>query len=141
MDVTPWMEFGGPFALLALVLTGAGIGLGWFLKAYLRQQKEEFVARRKEQERKDTLLMEQHEFIRDLATASMKETAAALAQMSDVRSYMGEMTRSLAIINEQLQEHAVHSRAVHDVLKEQHQAMALQVTQLERTSIKMHKGA
>ncbi|MHA2263567.1 MAG: hypothetical protein ACXAEN_14320 [Candidatus Thorarchaeota archaeon] len=140
MDVSPWLEFGWPVALLVLILTGLGVGLSWFLKAYLKQQKEEFQARRKEQDRKDNLLMEQHEFIRDLATSAISEAAAALTQTAEIRGFMQEMIRSLAIINEQLHDHAVQSKAARKALKEQNQGLLTQVGQLERTAFKMHKG-
>ena len=140
MDISPWLEFGWPVALLVLVLASIGVGMGWFLKAYIKQQKDEFDARRKEQDRKDTLLMEQHEFIRDLATAALKESAAAIAQIAEIRSFMQEMVRSLTIINEQLNDHALKSIAVHDGIKEQNKGITVLIQELERTAFKSHKG-
>ena len=137
--ISAW-EAGWAIGILCVVLIGVGTGLGWFLKAYLRQQKEEFVARRKEQDRKDNLLMEQHGFIRDLATASMKETAAALVQMGEVRGFMQEMIHSLSIINEQLHEHAKRTDTYVPALQETAKEIKGQLTQLERTAFKSHGG-
>ena len=140
MDITPWLEFGWPVALLALVLTGLGVGLAWFLKAYLKQQKEEFIARRKEQDRKDNLLMEQHIFIRELATNALKESAAALLQMGEIRGFMHEMTRSLTIINEQIHKHAETTLTYVPALQETAREIKGQLSQLERTAFKVHTG-
>jgi len=138
MDISPWLEFGWPVALLVLVLSGIGLGLGWFLKAYLKQQKEEFDARKKEQERKDILLTEQHGFIRDLAMASMKETASAIAQMADIKAFMQEMTRSLTIINEQLRSHTEATETYVPALQATAKEIQAQIAQIERTSLMSH---
>lgn len=149
MDISPWLEFGWPIALLVLVLAAIGTGIGWFLKSYLKQQKEEsdarisqqkdeFEARRREQDRKDKLLTEQHEFIRELASSSLKEVSAALQQMSDIRNFMQEMTRSLTILNEQT--HDGHTEVLHKVdgLQSQNAQIYEHVVQLERTTLTGH---
>jgi len=133
MDITPWIDFGWPIALLVLVLGAIGTGLGLFLRAYLKQQEDEFAARRKEQERKDVLLTEQHEFIRELAANAIKESSAALQQMAEVRGFMQEMTRALAILNEQFHEHSNNSDNCMGKLNTQNQQIYDHVTQLERT--------
>jgi len=135
MDITPWIDFGWPIALLVLVLGAIGTGLGLFLRAYLKQQADEFAARRKEQDRKDALLMEQHEFIRELASNSIKESSAALQQMAEVRGFMQEMTRGLALVNEQLHEHNNNSGNSLKGLGTQNQQIYDHVTQLERTML------
>ena len=133
MDITPWMEFGWPIALLVLVLGAIGTGLGLFLRAYLKQQENEFAARRKEQERKDTLLTEQHEFIRELASNAIKESSAALQQMVEVRGFMQEATRGLALINEALNDHNNNSESCLKSLYNQYANVYEQVARLERT--------
>ena len=138
MDITAWMNYGWPVALLVLVLSGMGVGLGWFLKAYLKQQKEDFDSRKEERIRQDKLLTEQHEFIRELASTSLSEASAALAQMSGIKAFMSEMTRSLAIINEQLHDHSMESKNFGHALKEQNAMVLTQVAHLERTAITKH---
>ena len=127
-------EAGGAIGILVFVLGGLGVGLGWFLKAYLKQQKEEFAVRTKEQDRKDTLLMEQHVFIRELASNSLKESAAAVAQMSEIRGFMHEMTRSLTIINEQLHAHAKTTATYVPALQSTAREIQAQLAQMERAA-------
>ena len=138
MDISPWLNFGWPVALLVLVLSGLGIGLGWFLKAYLKQQKEEFDARTREQERKDLLLTEQHGFIRELASNALKESSAALAQMAEIRGFMHEMTRSLTIINEQLHAHAKETSTYVPTLQTTAKDIQGQLAQIERAAFMSH---
>ena len=138
MDISPWLNFGWPVALLVLVLSGLGIGLGWFLKAYLKQQKEEFDARTREQERKDLLLTEQHGFIRELASNALKESSAALAQMAEIRGFMHEMTRALSIINEQLDIHSKETATYVPTLQVTAKEIQERLAQIERTAFIAH---
>lgn len=135
MDVSPWLEFGWPIALLVLVLSSIGIGLGWFLKSYLKQQQEEYEAKRADAARKDAILTEQQGFIRELALTSLQESKEAISQLAEIRNFMQEMTRSYAIINEQLHDHSEASRGHAEQLKAQNQMIHDRVLQLERTTL------
>jgi hypothetical protein len=143
MDISPWLEFGWPIGLLVLVLTSIGVGLGWFLKAYLRQQKAEFEARQEERKSKDGLILEQHEFVKGLATSALAESSEAIKRQGETNNFLKEITRSLTIMNEQLHDHAVECENGLVGIKTQNQQIYDHVIQLERTALTSHgrKGA
>lgn len=143
-----WSE-GWAVGILVLVLTAIGTGAGLFLKAYLKQQKEEFEARKKEQkeefearekeqERKNGLLKEQHDFIKELATTTLQERTSHIETSTQITIALGGINKSLASLNDNFSEHLKDTKFAISQLSKGHEVIDAELRGLEKMASKSH---
>ena len=142
-------EAGWAVGILVLVLVAIGTGAGLFLKAYLKQQKEEFEARKKEQkeefearekeqERKNSLLKEQHDFIRQLATTTIQERASYIESFTKITLALSEINKSLSSLNTNFSEHLNDTKTAISQLRKGHDVIDAELRGLEKMASKSH---
>lgn len=136
IDVTPWLDAGWSVALLVLVLSAIGIGLRWFLKAYLEQQEKEFEARQQERMRNQLLITEQQEFIKGLAQNAIADLQKAIETQSKTAQALEEIVAMLLSMNKQISrtmEQLTQIENGQTDLSTEHLSITTHIRELDRT--------
>lgn len=139
-DISPWLEFGWPVALLVLVLTGVGAGIGWLFREWNKRQAKEEEGRKEEREQRERILSEQHSFIKSLAENSIANLERAIAGQEKTAVALEEITKSLSVISENCQSKLVENGRQLERLEEAQCRIEQNIRDLHKDVIKVVAG-